>query len=350
MQYSGDTGRYSFLFRGLLCALIFIAGSCQSLGLSSDSLVLVGAGSTVPLPLYRKWAQEYNNRHTNVRLEYLPLGTSEGIRQISGGVGDFGAGEVPLTAKERTEGRLIQLPVMLIGIAPIYNLPGVHHDLRFSGDLLAQIYLGHVKKWDAPEIARLNPGVSLPQVPIKVVVRPPGKGTNYVFTDFLSKASAQFRTQIGPSPSPSWPVGTPADLSSDMANKVKNEPGAIGYVEVQYALRGNIRYGLVLNSAGRFVKASRETMTAACEAVEAPQWDKFSVSLTDTPGIDSYPITSFTFVYLRTTSADSARATALADLLNWIFSDGQRLGSQLGYSELPEPLRDKAKMIVKSRR
>jgi phosphate transport system substrate-binding protein len=350
VQYSGDTRQYSLLFRGVVCVLLFIAGLCQSLGLSSESLVLVGAGSTVPLPLYRKWAQEYNKRHANIRLEYLPLGTSEGIRHISGGVGDFGAGEVPLTAKERTERNLIQLPIMLIGIAPIYNLPGVDRDLRFSGDLLAQIYLGHVKKWDAPEIARLNPGMSLPQLPIKVVVRPPGKGTNYVFTEFLSKASSQFRAQIGPSPSPSWPIGIPADLSSDMADKVKNEPGAIGYVEVQYALRGNIRYGLVLNSSGRFVKASRQTITAACEAVESPQWDKFSVSLTDTPGVDAYPITSFTWVYLRTPQASSARATALADLLTWIFSDGQQLGAQLGYSELPEPLRDKAKMMIKSQR
>jgi phosphate transport system substrate-binding protein len=334
----------------LLCTFITLPGLSRARNSESDSIVLVGMGSTVPLPLYRKWANDFNRAHPNVQIQYLPLGTTEGIKQISSGNGDFGAGEVPLTAKERTEGKLLEVPVMLIGIVPIYNLPQVDQKLRFSGDLLAQIYLGHVKRWDAPEVARLNPMVPLPKLPIKVVFRPAGKGTNYVFSDFLSKTSSQFRTQIGVSPSPQWPVGVAADLSSDMAKMVKELPGAIGYVEVQYALSGHIQYGLVQNRAGRFIAASKQTIVAACEAVEAPHWDKFSVSLTDTPGLDTYPITSFTWIYLRNTSTSPLRRTSLADYVSWIFNDGQQLGSELGYSELPIELRDKAKTTIKSMR
>jgi phosphate transport system substrate-binding protein len=318
---------------------------------NSFAQVLVGSGSTVPIPFYRALAAEYNKRSSTTQVQYLALGTSEGIRQISHGVGDFGAGEVPLTQKERDEGNLLELPVALIGIVPIYSLPGVTQDLRFSGELLAEIFLGNIKVWNAPQIARLNPGVSLPSLPITIIYRPGGKGTNYVLTDFLSKKSAKFRAEIGVTPSPSWPVGTPADRSSDMAEKVKNTPGAIGYVELQYAVSQKVPYGLVSNAAGKFVKASAETISAACKAVEAPQWDRFSASLTDAPGLDAFPIASFTWVYVKKKkSADPLRAAALANFLDWMLTDGQRLGAQQGYSELPEPLRQKAKLTVNSLR
>jgi phosphate transport system substrate-binding protein len=316
--------------------------------MAADSIVLVGSGSSVPVPLYRKWAEEYNKRGSAIQFQYLPVGTSEGIRQISRGVGDFGAGEVPLTAKERAEGNLMELPVVLIGIVPIYKLPGVTQELRFSGELLAEIYLGQVKTWNAPQIARLNPNVALPNLPIAVIYRPPGKGTNYVFTDFLSKTSPRFREEIGVSPSPKWPVGSPAERSSDMANKVRDTPGAIGYVELQYAMAEKITYGLVLNPSGKFVKASPETITAACSAVEAPQWDKFSASLTNAPGADAFPITSFTWVYVRTTMSDPRRKIAMIDLLTWMFDKGQQLGAQEGYSELPPLLLLKTKAKVSS--
>jgi phosphate transport system substrate-binding protein len=329
-------------------ALALTAVLTPQLVMAADSIVLVGSGSSVPVPLYRKWAEEYNKRGSAIQFQYLPVGTSEGIKQISRGVGDFGAGEVPLTAKERTEGNLMELPVVLIGIVPIYKLPGVTQELRFSGELLAEIYLGQIKTWNAPQIARLNPNVALPNIPIAVIYRPPGKGTNYVFTDFLSKASPRFREEIGVSPSPKWPVGSPAERSSDMANKVRDTPGAIGYVELQYAVAEKITYGLVLNPAGKFVKASPETITAACSAVEAPQWDKFSASLTNAPGADAFPITSFTWVYVRTTMSDPRRKIAMLDLLTWMFDKGQRLGAQEGYPELPQQLLLKTKAKASS--
>jgi phosphate transport system substrate-binding protein len=243
---------------------------------------------------------------------------------------------------------LIELPSVLIGIVPIYNLPGVHTALRFNGELLAEIFLGEVKTWNAPQIAKLNPDTSLPSLPIKVIYRPAGKGSNYVFSEFLSKTSSKFRTQIGTSPSPKWPVGAPAERSSDMADKVKSETGSIGYVEAQYAVKANVPHGMVQNAVGKYVEASPESLKAACDAVESPGWDKFSASLSNAPGADAFPITSFTWLYLRTTSSDSRRASALTDLLNWMYTDGQRLASEDGYAELPPALLAKVKTKASS--
>jgi phosphate transport system substrate-binding protein len=313
-------------------------GLCSAPANAQNAVVLVGSGSTVPAPLYSRWAQEYDKRNPNIQMRYLPVGTSEGIKQISHSAGDFAAGEAQLTDKERKEGSLIELPIVLIGIAPIYNLPDVHQELRLSGEVLAEIFLGDVKTWNAPQIVKLNPEITLPNLPIQVVNRPAGKGSNYVFTDFLSKVSSKFRAQIGVTPSPKWPVGAPAERSSDMADKVKNSPGSIGYVEYQYAVKSSIPQVAVLNRAGKFVKASIESIAAACNAAEAPRWNSFSASLPNAPGADSFPLTSFTWIYLRTPSSDSARAAALRDLLNWIYTDGQQFAVQEGYAELPPQL------------
>ncbi len=311
--------------------------------------MLVGSGSSVPAPLYTRWTQEFGKRDANIQIRYLPIGTSEGIKEISRGAGDFGAGEAQLTATQRKDGNLTELPVVLIGIVLIYDLPDLHGELRLSGDVLADIFLGDVKTWNAPQIAKLNPDVTLPNLAIKVINRPAGKGSNYVFTDFLSKVSPTFRMEVGVTASPRWPVGDPAERSSDVADKVKSTTGSIGYVEYQYALKANIAEAAVLNPAGRFVKASMETITAACDAAEQPRWNNFSASLTNMPGAGSYPITSFTWIYLRTTPPDAARAAALSDLLDWIYSDGQRSAALEGYSALPAQLlaevRKKAKAL-----
>jgi phosphate transport system substrate-binding protein len=314
----------------------------------AQSVVLVGVGSTVPLPLYTKWAEEYNKGNPKFQMRYLPLGTSEGIKQLAQGNGDFAAGEVPLDAKERSAGKLMEIPAALIGIVPIYNLPSVHREMRFSGELLAGIFLGRVKTWNSPAIAKLNPGVPLPVLPIEVIYRPGGKGSNYVFSEFLSKTSAQFRSEIGTSASPNWPVGVPAERSADMAEKVKNGPGSIGYVELQYAIDLHLPYGLVQNPSGAFVQASNKTITAACEAVESPRWDRFSASLTDAPGPDSYPLTSFTWIYLPTENRASSRAAAMTDLLQWMFSNGQRIAVDLNYTLLPPALLNKVQAKVRA--
>jgi phosphate transport system substrate-binding protein len=322
-----------------LCLLSLLAVVLQStVAKAQNSVVLVGSGSSVPAPLYNRWTQEYGKHTSNIQMRYLPVGTSEGIKQISHSAGDFGAGEAQLTNKERQEGGLIELPVVLIGIVPIYNLPDVHQELHLSGEVLAQIFLGEVKLWNAAQIAKLNPDLHLPALPIQVINRPAGKGSNYVFTEFLSKTSPKFRAQLGVTPSPKWPVGEPAERSSDMADKVRNTPGSIGYVEYQYAVKSNIAQAAVLNPAGKFVMASTDSIAAACQAAEAPKWNNFSASLTDAPGAESFPITSFTWIYLRTSSSDSARQAALSNLLDWVYTDGQQFAVQEGYSALPTPL------------
>jgi phosphate transport system substrate-binding protein len=329
--------------------LVLLAlGLHPSVGHAQNTVVLVGSGSSVPSPLYAEFSQTYNKRNAKIQMRYLPMSTAEGISQISKGSGDFAAGEVPLSAKERGESNLIELPSALIGIVPIYNLPGIKKELRFSGELLAEIFLGQVKTWNSRLIAKLNPDITLPNLPIKVIYRPGGKGSNYIFTDFLSKTSAKFHAEIGAHPSPKWPVGVPAERSSDMADKVKKEAGAIGYVEAQYAVQAGIPYGAVLNPAGHYIKASPETIKAACQAVEAPEWDRFSASLTNSAGANAYPITSFTWFYLRTVSSDSKRSAAMGDLLSWVYSDGQPVTMTQGYAELPPPLLAKVKMKVAS--
>jgi phosphate transport system substrate-binding protein len=251
---------------------------------------------------------------------------------------------VPLTLEERRLGNLTELPVVLIGIVPIYNLPNISN-LRLSGDVLAQMYLGHITHWNDPAIVKLNPGMNLPNLPIRVIYRPAGKGSNYVFTEYLSKINAKFRDQIGRSASPKWPVGQPAERSSDMADKVKSTTGALGYVELQYADDNQITHASVQNAAGKFVKATAASITASCVAVEAPTWDKLAASLTNAPGTDSYPISSFTWLYVRPSARDQRRTTALVGLLNWAYSDGQSIAIQEGYSDLPKPL--VAKVLAK---
>ncbi len=321
-----------------LLVCLCVLGAFQPRLSAQDTVVLVGSGSSVPAPLYSRWASEYNKRNPKWQMRYLPMGTSEGIKQISHGSGDFGAGEVPLSNAERSDANLTELPSMIIGIVPIYNLPGAPQDLKFTGEVLAEIYLGQIKTWNAPQIAKLNPDANLPSTPIKIVYRPGGKGSNYVFTDFLSKTSAKFKSEIGVSASPKWSLGTPAERSSDMVDKVKAETGSVGYVELQYAVKGGVGIGRVQNPAGKFVKASSESITAACKSVEAPSWDKFAAGLTNAPGPDAWPITSFTWLYLKSSGNDTKRAAALNDLLSWMYSNGQQMGEQEGYSELPEQL------------
>jgi phosphate transport system substrate-binding protein len=318
--------------------IIFIAAFCAAMfAAEPEGVVLVGAGSSVPLPLYHKWADLYNQNNKTVQLQYLAMGNVEGIAQITKGVSDFGAGEVPLSADDRRVGNLSELPVVMIGIVPIYNLPG-NPQLRLSGEVLAEIYLGSVKNWNDPAIKKLNPNVSLPSMPISVIYRPAGKGSNYVFTEFLSKVSPRFREQIGRSTSPKWPVGQPAERSSDMADKVKSTPGTLGYVELQYADDNGITHASVLNPAGKFVKATAGSITAACVAVEAPSWDKLAASLTNAPSADSYPISSFTWAYVRPSARDPRRTAALVKFLNWAYEDGQEVAVQEGYSKLPKQL------------
>lgn len=314
-----------------------------------DKIVLVGSGSNVPLYLYEAWTHEFNQENGTVQVRYLPLGTEESIKQISHGVGDFGDGEVPLS-DEQMHGAstgLISLPAVLVGIAPVYNLPG-NPELNFSGELLGEIYLGSVKNWQDPRIAKLNPGVALPDLPVKIIHRSPGKGSNYIFTDFLSKMNAQFRTRVGKSPSPRWPLGVDAERGQDMVQMVAATPGAIGYVEADFAKVGGIGYGRVQNVSGHFVTATPASIAAACAARLHSIPEDFRVDMTNAPGAESYPLTSFSWIYVPTTGDSTARRKALKDFLNWAFEDGQRIAAQTGYAPLPDGVAAKARAVVSS--
>jgi phosphate transport system substrate-binding protein len=315
--------------------LVFVLGLSSILAKSQQRLVLVGSGSSVPELLYARWAKEYGKQNPHIQMRYLPWGTTAGIEEVSHDSVDFGVGEVLLTAKQQADRTLILLPATLIAIVPIYNIPGLDHDLQLSGDVLAAIFLGDLKTWNAPQISRLNPGLTLPNIPIHVVYRAAGKGSNYVFTDFLSATSTNFHARIGTTASPHWPVGTVAERTSDMLDKVRNDSGSVGYVELQYAVRNNIPHAAVLNPAGRFVKASRESIAAAAQTL--PQ-KSFSVSLVNAAAADSFSIASFSWIYVRINSTGSPRAAALADFLDWVYADGQQFAAEEGYVELPPSL------------
>lgn len=320
---------------------------CHALSAAQETITLVGVGSSVPAPLYSKWTQAYNKRNPKIQVQYIPLGTSEGIEQLEGGNRDFGAGEAPLTARQRSEGGLLELPGVVIGIVPIYNVPGVRSELSFSGEVLAEIFLGRVKRWNDSKLAQLNPGVALPDLPIKVFYRPAGKGSNYVFTEFLSQTSPIFRSEIGVSLSPKWPVGIAVERSWDMGENVKTVVGSLGYVEAQYAIKLHIPNGRVLNPSGQAIRATPENIAAACSAVEAPRWDQLFPSLTNAAGQDSYPISSFSWLYVRTSPPPNPkRDAALVNFLNWIYDEGQELAAQEGYVELAKPLLAKVKTKI----
>lgn len=321
---------------GTLPALLFVVSLFQTPGFAQNGVTLVGSGGSSPLPVFKAWSKDYAKRKPGMHIEYVTLDTDRSITEISKGSGDFGGGDIPLTPEQKTRGNLIELPILIIGVVPVYNLPG-SPQLRFSGDLLAQIYLGHVKKWNAPQIAQLNPNVSLPDLPIKVFYRTPGKGTNYIFSEFLSKSNPEWRTKIGRSTAPAWPVGSSAERASDMVDRVAGETGGIGFVSLEYAREKGLAAGEVKNPAGKFVHATPESLAAACTGIETPHWDKFAVSLTNAPGADAYPLGSFSWVYIPATSADPKRRAALMDMLHWIFTEGQE-SILSGYSPLPEKL------------
>ena len=329
-----------------MCAMIVFCCSLTPLA-AQERLVIVGSGSNVPVRLYQAWTNEFNRKNPSIQVQYLPLGTSESMKQISEGSGDFGGGEVPLTIEQAHGSRvsLTQIPTTLVGIVPVYNLPG-KPELNFSGELLAEIYLGTVKSWNDPKIAQLNPNTELPSLPISVVHRSAGKGSNYIFTDFLSKTNAQFRTELGVSPSPKWPVGVDANRGEDMVEKVAAKPGAIGYVELNFARNSSLGYGSVRNAAGRFVRATPESIEKACLALEDRIPDNFRMSLTNAPGKDSYPMTSFTWIYVPTSVSSSARGAALRQFLSWSLQEGRELTQRMGYAPLPARVSAKALAAV----
>ena len=310
---------------------------------------LNGAGATFPYPVYSKWFSEYHKVHSEVQINYQSIGSGGGIRQVTAGTVDFGASAMPMTDKQLQDAKglnILNIPTVLGADVPAYNVPGVTGELKFTPEALSGIFLGKISKWNDKALTSANPGVNLPDKDIIVVHRSDGSGTTFIWTDYLSKISPEWKSQVGSDTSVKWPLGMGGKGNEGVAGMIRQLSGAIGYVELIYAVQNNIPYGSVRNSAGNFVKASLEGVTAA--AASAPKMPAdFRDSITNAPGKDAYPISSFTWLLIPAQSKDAAKGKILADFLNWMVTDGQKMTSALAYAPLPDNVAAKVKDAIK---
>jgi phosphate transport system substrate-binding protein len=297
-----------------------------------------GAGATFPYPIYSKWFSEYNKLYPDIEINYQSIGSGGGIRQLTNQTVFFGASDGPMTPEQiqAAGGHVLHLPTVLGGVVPVYNIPGVTAELRFTGPVIADMILGKITKWNDPTIAKLNPGTNLPGTDITVVHRSDGSGTTYIFVDYLSKISPAFKQKVGVATSVNWPVGVGGKGNEGVAGLVKQTPGAFGYVELIYAIQNNIDYGSVQNMAGEFVRSSLESVTAAAAAAAKQMPKDFRVSITNAPGTGVYPISSFTWMLFQESPRDKKAAKIMVDFMKWALSDGQKFAPGLGYAPVPE--------------
>jgi len=309
---------------------------------------LTGAGATFPYPVYSRWFSEYHKLHSDVEINYQSIGSGGGIRQVTAGTVDFGASDMPMTDKQLKEAKttILNIPTVLGADVPAYNIPGVSGELKFTPEALAGIFLGKISKWNDKALTSVNPGVNLPDKEIIVVHRSDGSGTTFIWTDYLSKVSPEWKGQVGADTSVKWPIGIGQKGNEGVAGSIRQLSGAIGYVELIYAVQNNIPYGSVRNSGGAFIKASLDSVTAAAASVPKMP-DDFRVSITNAPGKDAYPISSFTWLLIPAQSKDPAKGKILADFLNWMVSDGQKMTASLSYAPLPGNVVRKVKEAVK---
>jgi phosphate transport system substrate-binding protein len=319
-------------------ALVTVGASAQNIN---------GAGATFPNPIYSKWFSEYSQLHPNVKINYQSIGSGGGIRQVTEGTVDFGASDVTMTDQQISAAKVkvMAIPTVLGAVVPVYNLPGISKDLNFSGDVIADIYLGKINNWSDPRIAKDNPGVSLPSHAILPVYRSDGSGTSFIFTDFLSKVSPAWNSGPGKGASISWPIGIGQKGNEGIAGMVRQSPFSFGYVELLYAVQNKMSYGQVKNASGKFVKASTDSVTAAAAGAAKTMPADYRVSITNAPGADAYPISSFTWLLIPTHSNDAAKTKALTDFLGWMLDHGEDEAAPLTYAPLPKPVQD---MVRKS--
>ena len=308
---------------------------------------LNGAGATFPYPMYSKWFSEYHKLHPDVAINYQSIGSGGGIRQVLASTVDFGASDGPMTDEQLSQAKtkILHIPTVLGSDVPAYNLPGISQELKFTPEALAGIFLGKIKSWNDPAIAKANAGVNLPNQDIIVIHRSDGSGTTYIWTDYLSKVSEEWKNQVGKGTSVKWPVGIGNKGNEGVAGMIRQMPGSIGYIELIYAVQNKIPYGAVKNSSGNFVKASLESTTAAAASVKSMPSD-FRVSITNAPGKDAYPVASFTWLLIPTQSKDN-KGKILSDFLNWMVDDGQKMTSDLSYAPLPQNVAEKVKAAIK---
>jgi phosphate transport system substrate-binding protein len=325
----------------LLCLALSVPAWAQT--------TLNGAGATFPYPMYSKWFSKYHDAHPDIQFNYQSIGSGGGIRQVLAGTVDFGASDGPMTDEQlaQTKTKILHVPTVLGAVVPAYNVSGVSGEIKFTPEAVAGIFLGKITNWNDKAIASANPGVNFPKdEPIVVIHRSDGSGTTFIFTDYLSKVSPDWQSQAGKGTSVKWPVGLGGKGNEGVAGMIRQMQGSIGYIELIYAVQNKITYGTVRNAAGDFVKASLDSVTAAAASVKSMPED-FRVSITNAPGKNAYPISSFTWLLIPAQSKDAAKGKIIADFLNWMVDDGQKMTADLTYAPLPESVVTKVKAEIK---
>ena len=327
--------------------VLLLAGLALALPLMGQT-TLNGAGATFPYPMYSKWFSEYNKLHPDVQINYQSIGSGGGIRQVLNGTVDFGASDGPMSDEQLAQAKtkILHIPTVLGAVVPAYNVPGISGEVKFTPEALAGIFLGKITNWNDPAITKVNPGVNFPNQPIIVIYRSDGSGTTFIFTDFLSKISKDWASSVGKGTSVHWQIGMGGKGNEGVAGQIRQLQGSIGYVELIYAVENKITYGSVRNATGNFVKATLDGVTEAAASVKTMPAD-FRVSITNAPGKTAYPISSFTWLLIPVQAKDPKKGQIIADFLNWMVTDGQKMTNQLSYAPLPQSVVEKVKAAIK---
>ena len=326
---------------------LLLAGLALTLPVMGQT-TLNGAGATFPYPMYSKWFSEYNKLHSDVQINYQSIGSGGGIRQVLNGTVDFGASDGPMSDEQLAQAKtkILHIPTVLGAVVPAYNVPGISEEVKFTPEALAGIFLGKIQKWNDPAITQANPGYKFPDKPIIVIYRSDGSGTTFIFTDYLSKVSKDWNSSVGKGTSVKWPIGMGGKGNEGVAGQIRQLQGSIGYVELVYAVENKITYGWMKNAAGNFVKASLDSVTEAAASVKTMPAD-FRVSISNAPGKTAYPISSFTWLLIPAQAKDPKKGKIIADFLEWMVTDGQKMTSQLSYAPLPQNVVEKVKAAIK---
>ena len=315
--------------------------------------VLNGAGASFPTPIYQKWFSDYHKQHSDIEINYQSKGSGAGIASVIDGTVDFGASDGPMTDAQlktyhdKHGSDVLHFPTVAGADVPAYNIPGVAAGLNFTGEALAGIFLGKITKWNDPELTKANPKIKLPNADIVVVHRSDGSGTTYCWTDFLSKVSPEWKAKVGTNTTVNWPTGLGAPQNNGVAGQIKQTANSLGYIELIYALNNQIAYGNVKNPASVFVKPELASVVAAAAGAAKTMPPDFRVSITNAPGKDAYPISSFTWLLIPQQSKDAAKGKIIADFLNWMVTDGQKATAALSYAPLPDAVVQKEKETIK---
>ncbi len=334
----------------LFVLALFLVVSPAPAAPDAGTVLLNAAGATFPYPIYSKWFDDYHKLHPNIQINYASVGSGAGIRQILAGTVDFGASDGPMTDEQLSQAKfqVLHFPTVLGADVPAYNIPGVTGELNFTGAALAGIYLGKITKWNDPEISKANPGVSLPGNDIVVIHRSDGSGTTYIWTDYLSKVSDEWKSKVGRNTSVNWPVGLGGKGNEGVSGLIQQTPNSIGYIELIYAIQTKMPYGKVKNEAGKFVKADLASVSAAAAGAAKAMPDDFRVSITNAPGPATYPISSFTWLLIPAKIGDATKRDTIKQFLTWMLADGQNACEPLAYARLPKAVIEKeSKAIAK---